>query len=467
MHQKTNTPTLPIPLYINDLTHDGRGVATYDERFLTTDFADRVGKKIFVNFALPNETVFVAITNQKSKFDEGDCWQVVQSSPNRTTPICPHFTVCGGCNLQHFDGDEQLVFKRSVVAEQFAKLGLVVPTWLVPIVGERIGYRTKARLGVRYLPKQKKLIVGFRQQASNFLTDIKTCPILDKRANERLLDLKNLLNTLAGKAHITHLELAMGDDKPNNIAMVVRHLRPLNQADQAKLITFGQRYDWQIYLQPKGVDSVYPLFVKGQVGLSYHLPDFGIQLYSYPTDFTQVNLSVNRQMVALACQLLDLKKGETVLDLFCGLGNFSLAMATLVGKTGKVIGVEGSKVMVKRAKDNAKLNGLTQCQFFAYDLTKDFSNEPWVGQVDALLIDPPRSGAMEVMAYLANFNAKRIVYVSCDPATLARDSVRLAEQGYRLTHAGVMDMFSQTGHIESIVRFEKITDETQKINKSF
>lgn len=238
--------------------------------------------------------------------------------------------------------------------------------------------------------------------------------------------------------------------------MVVRHLKPLSQADKDKLKAFGQTHAWQIYLQPKGVDSVYRLDGQGG-GVVYALPEFGLELVSYPTDFTQVNLSVNRQMVAQACRLLDLKVGERVLDLFSGLGNFSLAMAKLVGDTGQVIGVEGSDEMVRRAKMNAQHNGLGNARFFACDLTQDFSHEPWVGQVDALLIDPPRSGAWEVMAYLGKFNAKRIVYVSCDPATLARDSVRLAEQGYRLTHAGVMDMFCHTGHLESMVRFEKVT----------
>lgn len=451
MHQKTNTPTLPIPLSINDLTHDGRGVATYD-----ASFGELAGKKIFVNFALPNETVSVRLTQQKSKFDEGDCVVVITPSDERAVPVCPKFGVCGGCSLQHFAEDGQIVFKESVLKNHFDKAGLAPDVWLAPIVGERLGYRTKARLGVRYLPKTGRLIVGFRERASNFLTDIDGCPILDKRVGERLFELKSLLNSLAGKAHISHLELATGDDVPNNVAMVVRHLKPLSQADKDKLKAFGQRHAWQIYLQPKGADSVYCLDGQGG-GVVYALPEFGLELFSHPTDFTQVNLSVNRQMVAQACRLLDLQAGERVLDLFSGLGNFSLAMAKLVGDTGQVIGVEGSDEMVRRAKMNAQHNGLANARFFACDLTQDFSGEPWVGQVDALLIDPPRSGAWEVMAYLGKFNAKRIVYVSCDPATLARDSVRLAEQGYRLTHAGVMDMFCHTGHLESMVRFEKVT----------
>lgn len=312
--------------------------------------------------------------------------------------------------------------------------------------------------------------MGFRERASNFLTDIDDCPILDKRVGERLDDLNQLLKTLKIKDSITHLEIAMGEninDLPS-VALIIRHTRSINKADTAKLIHFGKLVNWQVYLQPKGVDSIYRIDSTDKSilpishttpptgGLFYHLPEFDLTLQSSPSDFTQVNLSVNQQMISLACCLLDLKQGERVLDLFCGLGNFSLALAKCVGDTGKVIGVEGSTDMVMRATMNAKDNELANTEFFTQDLTQDFSDKPWVGKVNALLIDPQRTGAWEVMEYLGRFDAHRIVYISCDPATLARDSIRLAEQGYRATHAGVMDMFCHTGHVESIVRFEKV-----------
>lgn len=458
----------PITLYISGLTHDGRGIATYDDTH-----GDKSGKKVFISHALPTETVTAHLTKSKKSYDEADCLNVLTPSQKRTTPICPHFGVCGGCSLQHFDVDEQIKHKQSILQNHLTKSDIIPTTWLAPIIGNTMHYRTKARLGVRYLPKTDRLIVGFRERASNFLTNIDTCPILDQHVNDRLNDLKQLLKNLKSKNNITHLEIAVGEsvDKHTDIlprvALIIRHTKPINKADTVKFIHFGKSVNWQIYLQPKGHESIHRIDSTDKAilpmshttpptgGLFYHLPTFDLTLQSSPTDFTQVNLSVNRQMIELACELLGLKQGERVLDLFCGLGNFSLALAKCVGETGRVIGVEGSADMVMRAKMNAKDNGLTNTEFFAQDLTQDFSDKPWVHQVDALLIDPPRTGAWEVMDYLGKLNAKRIVYVSCNPTTLVRDSTRLIEQGYRVTHAGVMDMFCHTGHVESIVRFEK------------
>lgn len=445
--------TTPISLHITSLTHDGRGVATYG-----AEYGDKAGKKVFVSFALPDETVIAHITQSKKHFDEADAINIISKNPHRTTPICPHFGVCGGCSLQHFDENQQINFKQSVLANHLTKVGISPDNWLSPIIGKQVAYRTKARLGVRYLPTTNRLIVGFRERATNFLTDIDVCPILDKRVGDKLSELKTLLYSLDGKHNITHLQIATGDDSPNhpdNVAMIVRHIKTLSSSDRTKLIHFGQAHHWQMYGE-NNQNRIYRLDGHVSQGLSYQLPKFDLTLHSFPSDFTQVNLSVNQQMVSLACQLLDLKMGEQVLDLFCGLGNFSLALARCVGKTGRVIGVEGSAKMVKRAYQNALDNALTNVKFFTQDLTQDFSDKSWVGQVDALLIDPPRTGAWQVMDYLGKFRAKRIVYVSCDPATLARDSQKLIRQGYRLTHAGVMDMFCHTSHVESIARFEKI-----------
>mgnify|MGYP002651139081 FL=1 len=466
----------PVTLTVTNLAHDGRGVATYGDQ--PDHHLDKHGKKVFVSFALPNETVSVKITGSRKSMEEGDAALVLANpNPERTTPPCPHFGVCGGCSLQHWQPDGQIQFKQSVLAELLEHQAHIQPEhWLPPLVADRLGYRTKARMGVRYVEKKGTALVGFRERASNFLANLNECHVLDPRVGFEIEALKALISSLDARDHIPQLELAMGEtlddviDSKKSIAVIVRHMVDLGEHDIAKLQAFFAERNWQLFLQPKGSDTVHridPLYennaharpssltVPPTGGLFYRLPEFDVTFEFSPLDFTQVNLSVNRKMTKLAIDLLDLKPGERVLDLFCGLGNFSLPLARQVGETGFVIGVEGSSEMTQRAKMNATANGLHHTDFFAQDLTKDFSSEPWVGQVDALLIDPPRSGALEVMQYLDKFNAKRIVYVSCNPITLARDTAVLLEKGYKLTHAGVMDMFCHTGHVESIARFEK------------
>nr|WP_312539479.1 MULTISPECIES: 23S rRNA (uracil(1939)-C(5))-methyltransferase RlmD [unclassified Moraxella] len=466
----------PVTLTVTNLAHDGRGVATYGDQ--PDHHLDKHGKKVFVSFALPNETVSVKITGSRKSMEEGDALEVLANpNPQRTTPPCPHFGVCGGCSLQHWQPDGQIQFKQSVLAELLEHQAHIQPeNWLPPLVADRLGYRTKARMGVRYVEKKGTALVGFRERASNFLANLNECHILDPRVGFEIENLKALISSLDARDHIPQLELAMGEtlddviDSKKSIAVIVRHMVALGEHDIAKLQAFFAERNWQLFLQPKGSDTVHridPLYentaharpssltVPPTGGLFYRLPESDVTFEFSPLDFTQVNLSVNRKMTKLAIDLLDLKPGERVLDLFCGLGNFSLPLARQVGETGFVIGVEGSSEMTQRAKMNASANGLHHTDFFAQDLTKDFSSEPWVGQVDALLIDPPRSGALEVMQYLDKFNAKRIVYVSCNPITLARDTAVLLEKGYKLTHAGVMDMFPHTGHVESIARFEK------------
>ena len=466
----------PVTLTVSNLAHDGRGVASYGDQ--PDHHLDKHGKKVFVSFALPNETVSVKITGSRKSMEEGDAALVLANpNPERTTPPCPHFGVCGGCSLQHWQPDGQIQFKQSVLAELLEHQAHIQPEhWLPPLVADRLGYRTKARMGVRYVEKKGTALVGFRERASNFLANLNECHVLDPRVGFEIENLKALISSLDAHDHIPQLELAMGEtledviDSKKSIAVIVRHMVDLGEDDIAKLQAFFAERNWQLFLQPKGSDTVHridPLYentaharpssltVPPTGGLFYRLPEFDVTFEFSPLDFTQVNLSVNRKMTKLAIDLLDLQPGERVLDLFCGLGNFSLPLARQVGKTGFVIGVEGSSEMTQRAKMNATANGLHHTDFFAQDLTKDFSSEPWVGQVDALLIDPPRSGALEVMQYLDKFNAKRIVYVSCNPITLARDTAVLLEKGYKLTHAGVMDMFCHTGHVESIARFEK------------
>lgn len=465
----------PLSFTIDGLSHDGRGVAVYGNGFGVADghAEEKHGKKVFVSFALPGETVEVKLTNSRASFEEGDAVTITANpNPERAVPPCPHFGVCGGCNLQHWQPDSQINFKQSVLAEMLQHQAGVQPeTWLTPVVGDRLGYRTKARLGVRYVAKKQTALVGFRERSSNFLAELNECHILDPRIGFEIENLKTLISTLASRDKIAQLELAMGEYLPElpdgnqPVALIVRNLEPLSDADIEKLKVFFAARNWQLYLQPKGADSVERIALTPDDDMSqqfgrlyYQLPEYDLTFEFIPTDFTQVNLSVNRQMTKLACDLLDLKAGERVLDLFSGLGNFSLPLARLVGDSGSVIGVEGSDAMTARAAENARRNDLHNTEFYTQDLTQDCTDKSWANQgFDALLIDPPRSGAWEIMQYLPKFNAKRIVYVSCNPATLARDTKALLEQGYRLTHAGVMDMFCHTGHVESIARFEKIS----------
>ncbi|WP_291370981.1 23S rRNA (uracil(1939)-C(5))-methyltransferase RlmD [Acinetobacter sp. UBA5934] len=447
------------PIYtfqVESLSHEGRGIAHYGSH--PDHPSDKQGKKVFIRYALPGETVKAKITNVVKRLEEADCLEVLsEASHLRVQPPCPHFGICGGCNMQHIQQDEQIRLKQDVLKshlEHFA--GIQPEQWLEPLRSEREDYRRKARIGVRYIPGKDKLVIGFREHQSNKLTSIDRCMVLDREFGS-ITALKQLLQSLTAKAAIGHIELAMGD---HEIALVVRHTEKLSVDDVNRLKQFALNKEWQLYLQPAGADSLHRVDdPTAAMRLHYALDEFKVEFGFNPLDFTQVNSTINPQMVKLACDLLQLQKGERVLDLFCGLGNFSLPLARCVGESGKVIAVEGSEEMVQRGAENAEKNHMTQVEFYSQDLTKDFSHHSWANQgFDALLIDPPRSGAEEVMYYVPKFGAKRIVYVSCNPATLARDAGVLAKHGYRLKKAGVMDMFTHTGHVESIALFEKYNE---------
>lgn len=436
----------PVELQIEGLSHEGRGLSRLD------------GKRLFVEGALPGETVRASYYATHKTYDELRVDEVLTASNDRVTPPCQHFSLCGGCSLQHLARPAQISFKQSVLAEQFRHFGGIAPeAWLPPLVDEETAYRRKARLGVKFVIKKEALLVGFREKQSNFLADIEHCVVLDRRIGDELLALRTLINGLEKRDRIPQIEVAVGDDE---VALVFRHMDPLPAADITALTAFCADRQWQLYLQPAGPDSVHRVFpAAGEDRLFYHLPDFarpdgqGLVMGFHPMDFTQVNAGINRRMLALALDLLDPKPGERVLDLFCGLGNFTLPLAT---RAGEVIGVEGVEAMAERGRENARRNGLPNVSFYAQDLTRDFSHQPWARQgFDRLLIDPPRSGAQEVVQYLPRFKARRVVYVSCNPATLARDAGLMKEAGYRLTKAGVMDMFTHTTHVESIAVFEK------------
>ena len=459
MKHRTKPRPAQQPIYtfqVESLSHEGRGIAHYGSH--PDHPSEKQGKKVFIRYALPGETVSAQITNVVKRLEEADSTALLsEPAATRTEPKCPHFTVCGGCNMQHIQLDEQIRLKQEVLKshlEHFA--GIQPEQWLPALRSTREDYRRKARIGVRYLPHKDKLVVGFRENKSNKLISIDRCMVLDREFGS-ITALKQLLQSLKAKAAIGHIELAMGDDE---IALLVRHTEKLSPQDVNQLKQFALNKQWQLYLQPEGAESLHRVDdPTAAMRLHYRLDEFDLKFGFSPLDFTQVNSTINPQMVKLACDLLQLQQGERVLDLFCGLGNFTLPLARCVGETGQVVGVEGSEEMVRRAAENAEINGIAHAHFYSQDLTKDFSHHSWANQgFDALLIDPPRAGAEEIMHYVPKFGAKKIVYVSCNPATLARDAGVLAQHGYRLKKAGVMDMFTHTGHVESIALFEKYNE---------
>ena len=437
-------PTEPVRCDVEKLSHDGRGIARQD------------GKILFVDGALPGEKVMAKVVSTRSKFDELRTLEVLEAAPDRQTPPCEFADLCGGCSLQHMGSDAQIRFKEDTLREQFAHFGGIEPEeWIEPLRPDcNLGYRRKARMGVRYVKARESVLVGFREKRNSFLTDIDRCVVLDPRIGERIVPLRELLHSMDAYARIPQVEVACGDD---TAAMVFRNMDDLSRGDRDKLIGFGQTHDLHIYLQPKGPDTVHRIWPesagRNDERLNYRLDAFDLTMKFHPMDFTQVNAGINKAMINRAVEWLDVHPGERVLDLFCGLGNFTLPLAR---KGGQVVGVEGDDAMVARGRENAELNGLENVSFHGADLHGDFTGQSWAKEgFDKILIDPPRSGAEEICKYLTAFNARRIVYVSCNPATLARDAGVMARNGYRLVRAGVMDMFPHTTHVESIALFEQ------------
>ena len=427
---------------IESMSHDGRGVAGLD------------GKSTFIHGALPGEKVEFLYTRKHRKRDEGRCVNVLEASPERVEPKCIHFGLCGGCSLQHQAVDRQIHAKAQVLKDNLECLGAVRPeTWLDPLTGPHWGYRHKARLGVKYVFKKEKLLVGFREAGTSKVADLSVCEVLHPSVGRRLIQLRELIDDMEARERIPQIEVAVGDD---HAALIFRHLDPLSESDRQALRGFGARYDVDIFLQPGGPDTVTPLDPRTERTLSYRLPRWDVEVAFRPDDFTQVNTQLNRAMVARALDLLALRPGDRVLDLFCGLGNFTLPMAR---QGADVVGVEGDEGLVARARENARRNGLIQVAYHAANLMEDQSEALWMlGPYDKVLLDPPRSGALEILPLIARLTPGRIVYVSCHPGSLARDAERLVrEYGYRLTRAGVMDMFPHTAHVESIALFEKQT----------
>ncbi|MEQ7420423.1 23S rRNA (uracil(1939)-C(5))-methyltransferase RlmD [Xanthomonas campestris pv. campestris] len=432
----------PFQTAITDLSHDGRGVARRD---------GEGGKVTFISGALPGEVVAAEPTARSRHFDEARTVEVLQASPQRVTPRCPHFGVCAGCVLQHLEESQQIVAKQRVLMDNLERIGHVTPQTVLPaLVGDTWGYRRKGRFSVRRVEKKDKTLVGFRELDPRFVADLSVCYTVIPQIGEKIPQLAALVEGMDGKRDIPQIEFIAGDDA---VALTIRHLQPLSARDEQALVEFAQAHDFAIFLQPGGVDSVHPLWPQ-EVPLSFRLPKWDVELAFRPLDFIQVNASLNQKMIAHALALLDAKPADRVLDLFCGLGNFTLPLARTVRE---VVGVEGDAGLVARARENAQRNGLDNAQFYAADLTQDQRQTAWMRQgFDKLLLDPPRSGAIDVLQQLPLKQFKRIVYVSCHPGSLARDAGYLVnEQGFSLLSAGAMDMFPHTAHVESIAVFEK------------
>ena len=441
-------------LTIDSLDLDAQGVARKSD-----------GKVVFIEGALPGEQVLCSTGRSKNNWEQGTMKAMRRESAQRVRPGCPHFGLhagaCGGCKMQHLHPMAQVAIKQRVLEDNLWHLAKVKPAMMLrPIEGPAWGYRHRARMSVRFVAKKGTVLVGFHERKSRYVADMQVCPVLPDKISRMLMPLRALIGSMDQRDRLPQIELAIGDEV---IALVLRHLEPLTQADLQRLRDFGAEHGVQWWLQPKGPDSVRRLDDAGPE-LAYSLPEFGVRLPFLPTDFTQVNAAINGVLVGYALRLLQVQRDDRVIDWFCGLGNFSLPLAT---QAAQVLGIEGSSALVQRARDNAVLNGLAaKTRFEARDLFV-FSAADLVaqGQADKWLVDPPREGAFALAKALAELHAspvadwtppQRIVYVSCNPATLARDAGLLVHQaGYRCTHAGMVNMFPHTAHVESIAVFER------------
>jgi 23S rRNA (uracil1939-C5)-methyltransferase len=423
---------------IESLDHEGRGVARVG------------GKAVFVDGALPGESVRFQRVRRRRRYDEAVVVEVLRPSPQRVTPRCAHFGICGGCTLQHLDHAAQLDAKGRIVAEELARIGGVAPDrWLPPLAGPLWSYRRRARLGSKFVDRKDRVLVGFRERGSPLLAELSRCEVLAAPVGEMIAELAMLIGGLELRRRVAQIEVAVAE---NATALVLRVLDDPPAADLAALREFEARHGIVLYLQPGGLDSVVPLSPPA-LPLNYGLPGLPAGIEFAPTDFIQVNGELNRLMVARALELLEPRPGDRALDLFCGLGNFSLPLARHVAT---VTAVEGDAALVRRAESNAARNGIGNAHFHVANLATEGLEAAW-GQerYDLVLLDPPRAGAREVLPLAAASRPRRIVYVSCHAGTFARDAGILVEGlGYRLVAAGIMDMFPHTSHVETIALFE-------------
>jgi 23S rRNA (uracil1939-C5)-methyltransferase len=434
------------PVIIESLDQEGRGVAHAD------------GKAIFIEGALPGELVTYSPYRKKQNFELAQVAQILKPAFGRVVPQCEYFGTCGGCSMQHLDARAQVAAKQRVLENNLKHIGKVAPELILPaIYGTAWGYRYRARLSVRYVAKKNAVLVGFHEKRSSFIADMQTCEIMPARMSALVMPLRKLIDALSIRQRLPQIEVSLGEDVD---VLVLRILEPLNTQDEAMLKVFADQHRIQFFLQPGGPKTAYPFYPQDAPELNYALPEFDILMPFHPTEFTQVNPSMNRVLVRRALNLLKPQPGERVADLFCGLGNFTLPIARC---GAHVVGYEGSAALVRRAAENADRNGLgSRAQFIETNLFD--VDEAWLqeqGYFDKMLIDPPREGAINVVASLTKAKSvpRRIVYVSCNPATLARDAAVLVHRnGYLLKAAGVINMFPHTAHVESVALFEKAKD---------
>lgn len=435
--------TLEI-LDIESLDLEARGVAHRD------------GKVVFVEGSLPGERVEASIVRRKPSYEKARTEKVLRASSQRVAPACPHFGVCGGCAMQHVQAQAQVAIKQRALEDAFAHIGKLKPaTILAPMHGPTWGYRYRARLSVRLVVRKGGVLVGFRERHSSYVADMTECHVMPRHVSDMLVPLRRMVESMSTPDRIPQIEVAVGD---RCTALVLRHMEPLTDTDLDILRTFAQRWKISWWLQPKGPDSVHLLDPADEGLLAYTLPEFGLRMQYRPTDFTQVNPYINRSLVTRALSLLDVQPGDRVADLFCGLGNFTLPLAT---QAREVVGIEGSSTLTARALEGAQAHGLQDKTRFTtlnlFEVDADWLRA--LGRFDRMLIDPPREGAEAVARALSALahdeRPARIVYVSCNPATLARDAAIMKHTGgYVLQAAGVVNMFPHTGHVESIAVFE-------------
>ena len=427
---------------IESLDHEGRGISHVD------------GKAVFIEGALPGEKVEYAVLRERPRYVQAEVKRVLRASAQRVAPRCAHFGTCGGCSIQHLDPLAQTAAKQRILEDALWHIGKVEPQIIhAAIHGPSWGYRYRARLSVRVVPSQGGVLIGFHQKRSSYIADMQACPVLPPQISALVPALHDLIGELSIADRVPQIEIAVSDMAT---AFVFRHLLPFSERDLRILTAFADSHDIQVWLQPGGPETAAVLHPQAGPGLAYTLPEFDVRMDFRPTDFTQVNVHINRMLIRRAMQLLDPRPGERIADLFCGLGNFSLPIAR---RGATMVGVEGSESLVARAFANAESNGLAaRCEFHAANLFESTEDSlAALGPLDKLLIDPPREGAIAVVKAISAVQCpQRIVYVSCNPATLARDAAVLVhEKGYELRGAGVANMFPQTSHVESIALFER------------
>jgi len=430
-------------LEVESLDLEARGIARRD------------GKVIFIEGALPFESVSVNTFRKKPSYEIAKVMHIHRESSSRVTPKCVHFGMCGGCVMQHLDASAQVAIKQRALEDCLSHIGAVKPERVLPpLYGPAWGYRYRARLAVKWVAKKGTVLVGFHERKSSFVADIKSCQVLPAHVSALLMPLRGLVQNLSAPDRIPQIEVAVGD---RVTALVLRHMNPLTDGDLVLLRQFAEQHQVQWWLQSKGPDTVHAMVPEHEQELAYTLPEFGLRMPYRPTDFTQVNHHINRALVARALKLLEVQPGDRVADMFCGLGNFTLPLAT---QAREVVGVEGSSALTERAQTAAQQASITNAKFDTLNLFE--VDQTWLeglGHFDRMLIDPPREGAQALCESLAALSPsarpKRIVYVSCSPSTLARDTAILVTNGgYKLRAAGVVNMFPHTGHVESIAVFE-------------